>query len=86
VGGKYALRHTTAEVQTMIKDVIYKMDINELRRVEDDKAVGMNDICRLHLRTTKPLFYDPYKKNRITGSFILIDEATNNTVAAGMIR
>ena len=69
----------------MIKDVVYKMDINELRRMENEKNIAMNDICRLHLRTTKPLFYDPYKKNRITGSFILIDEATNNTVAAGMI-
>lgn len=86
VGGKYALRHTTADVRAMIKDVVYKMDIHELRRMEGEKSVGMNDICRIHLRTTKPLFYDPYKQNRITGSFILVDEATQNTVAAGMIR
>jgi len=86
VGGKYALKHTSAEVRAMIRDVVYKMDINELQRIKNDKNIAMNDICRLHLRTTKPLFYDPYKQNRITGSFILIDEATNNTVAAGMIR
>ena len=86
VGGKYVLRHTTAEVRTMIKDVVYKMDINELQKNENDKDVKMNDIARIKLRTTKPLFFDPYKKNRETGSLILVDEATNNTVAAGMIR
>ncbi|OPL12548.1 MAG: sulfate adenylyltransferase [delta proteobacterium MLS_D] len=86
VGGKYALKHTSAEVRAMIKDVIYKMDINELSRMENEKNIAMNDICRVHLRTTKPLLFDPYKQNRITGSFVLIDEGTNNTVAAGMIR
>jgi sulfate adenylyltransferase subunit 1 len=70
----------------MIKDVVYKMDINELQKNENDKDVKMNDIARIKLRTTKPLFFDPYKKNRETGSLILVDEATNNTVAAGMIR
>jgi sulfate adenylyltransferase subunit 1 len=86
VGGKYALKHTSAEVRAMIKDVIYKMDINELSRMENEKHIVMNDICRVQLRTTRPLLFDPYKQNRTTGSFILIDEATNNTVAAGMIR
>ena len=86
LGGKYILRHTTADVRTMIKDVVYKMDINELHKDESDKDIKMNDIARIKLRTTKPLFFDPYKKNRETGSLILIDEATNNTVAAGMIR
>lgn len=86
VGGKYVLRHTTADVRTMIKDVVYKMDINELHKDESDKDIKMNDIARIKLRTTKPLFFDPYKKNRETGSLILVDEATNNTVAAGMIR
>lgn len=85
VGGKYALKHTTSEVRCMIKEVVYKMDINELQRDENDKDIGMNDIARVRLRTTKPVFYDPYKRNRITGSLILIDESTNNTVAAGMI-
>lgn len=86
VGGKYALKHTSSEVRAMVKDVVYKMDINELHKMEDQKDIKMNDICRVKLRTTKPVFYDPYKKNRMTGSFILIDEGTNNTVAAGMIR
>ena len=86
VGGKYILRHTTSEVRAMVKDVIYKMDINELHKDESQKEIKMNDVARIKLRTTKPLFIDPYKKNRTTGSLILIDEATNNTVAAGMIR
>jgi len=86
VGGKYVLRHTTAEVRTMVKDVVYKMDINELHKDDTDKSIGMNDIARIKLRTTKPLFFDSYKKNRQTGSIILVEEATNNTVAAGMIR
>lgn len=86
VGGKYVLRHTTSEVRAMVKDIVYKMDINELHKDDSDKDIKMNDIARIKLRTTKPLFFDPYKKNRQTGSLILVDEATNNTVAAGMIR
>lgn len=84
-GGKYALKHTTTEVRCMIKEVQYKMDINELEKNFDDKEIGMNDIARVTLRTTKPLFFDSYKVNRVTGSLILIDEVTNETVAAGMI-
>ena len=61
------------------------MDINHLQRVEDDKEINMNDIARVKLRTTKPIAYDPYRKNRLTGSLILVDESTNETVAAGMI-
>ena len=83
--GKYTLKHTTSEVRCMIKDIHYKMDINELSKDEEDKEVSMNDIVKVSLRTTKPLFYDSYNVNRITGSLILIDEATNETVAAGMI-
>lgn len=86
VGGKYILRHTTSEARAMVKDIVYKMDINQLHRIEDDKNIKMNDVFRVKLRTTKPLFFDGYKKNRTTGSIILIDEATNNTVAAGMLR
>ena len=85
LGGKYILRHTTAELRAMVKEVVYKMDINRLHHVEDDKQVKMNDITRVKLRTTKPVFFDTYKKNRTTGSLVLIDETTNNTVAAGMI-
>lgn len=84
-GGKYALKHTSAEVRCMIKDVQYKMDINTLEKEEKDLSVGMNDIARISVRTTKPLFFDAYNVNRMTGSVILIDEATNETVAAGML-
>ncbi len=83
--GKYALMHTTQQVRCMVKEIRYKLDINTLHRNQEDLNIGMNDIARVHLRTTKPLFYDPYRKNRNTGSLILIDEHTNETVAAGMI-
>jgi sulfate adenylyltransferase subunit 1 len=82
---KYVLRHTTSEVKAMIKDIRYKLDISTLHRDEEDKDVRMNDICKIQLRTTKPLLADSYHKNRATGSIILVDEATNETVAAGMI-
>ena len=83
--GKYAIKHTTNDARCMIKDVRYKININTLDRDKDDKQVGLNDIARITLRTTKPLYYDSYRKNRVTGSLILIDEATNETVGAGMI-
>lgn len=83
--GKYAIKHTTSDARCMIKNIQYKVDINSLHRLEDDKNIGMNDIARVTIRTTKPLFYDRYSRNRITGSIIFIDEATNETVAAGMI-
>jgi len=83
--GKYGLKHTSNDVRAMVKGIQYKLDINTLHRLEDDKEIKMNDIARVKLRTTKPLFVDNYSRNRTTGSFILIDEATNNTVAAGMI-
>ncbi len=83
--GKYALMHTTQEVRCMVKEIRYKLDINTLHRNMEDLHIGMNDIARVLLRTTRPLFYDPYRKNRNTGSLILIDEHTNETVAAGMI-
>lgn len=82
---KYILRHTTSEAKTMIKEVSYKLDISTLHRNEEDLNISANDICKMRLRTTKPLLADSYKKNRITGSLILVDEATNETVAAGMI-
>ncbi len=82
---KYVLRHTTNEVRSMIKEVLYKVDINTLHRIEDDKEINMNEISRVRLRTTKPLLADSYTRNRQTGSLILVDETTNETVAAGMI-
>ena len=69
----------------MITEVVYKMDINILERNSEDKEIKMNDICRIKLKTTKPLMIDEYRDNRATGSFILVDEGTNETVAAGMI-
>lgn len=83
--GKYTLMHTTQEARCVIKEIRYKLDINTLHRNQEDKEINMNDICRVVLRSTKPLFFDSYRKNRITGSIILIDEATNETVGAGMI-
>ncbi|MBB6458906.1 sulfate adenylyltransferase subunit CysN [Flammeovirga kamogawensis] len=82
---KYALKHTSNDVRAVVKEVVYKVDINNLHKVEDDKTVKMNDIVRLRLRTTKPLLCDAYRRNRVTGSFVLVDEGTNETVAAGMI-
>ena len=69
----------------MIKEVVYKIDINTLGRNTEDKDLNMNDICKVRIRTTKPLMIDPYRENRSTGSIILVDENTNETVAAGMI-
>ena len=85
VGGKYAVKHTTNDLRCLVKEVKYKVNINTLDKDYDDKNVGLNDIACITIRTTKPLFYDSYRKNRITGSLILIDEATNITVGAGMI-
>ena len=84
-GGKYAIRHTTASARCVVKDIRYKVNINTLHRIEDDKSIGLNDIGRIQIRTTQPLFYDSYNRNRSTGSLILIDEFTNETVGAGMI-
>lgn len=83
--GKYILRHTTKEVKAIVRDVRYKININTLHKIEDDRELGLNGIGRIHLRTSAPLFFDSYRRNRQTGSFILIDEFTNETVAAGMI-
>ncbi|MBN2732647.1 MAG: sulfate adenylyltransferase subunit CysN [Balneolaceae bacterium] len=84
-GGKYAIKHTTKDARCIIKEVKYKVNINTLHRVEGDKEIGLNDIGRIQIRTTQPLFYDSYKRNRATGSLIIIDEFTNETVGAGMI-
>lgn len=83
--GKYALKHTSNDARCVVKEIKYKVDINTLHRNEEDKDIKMNDIGRVSIRTTKPLFFDNYKRNRNTGSLILIDESTNETVGAGMI-
>ncbi len=84
-GAKFALKHTTKEVRCVVKDIAHKIDITSLEPVEAGKDVRMNDIARITIRTTKPLLFDSYRTNRATGSMILIDEATNETVGAGMI-
>lgn len=84
-GAKYIVRHTTKEVRCIVKEILYKIDISSLRRNENEKTFGVNDIGRVVIRTTQPLFYDGYDRNRNTGSLILVDEATNETVGAGMI-
>jgi sulfate adenylyltransferase subunit 1 len=85
LNGKYHVKHTTSDARCVVKDISYKVNINTLDNDVEDKNVKMNDIARIKIRTTKPLFFDSYKKNRITGSLILIDEGTNETVGAGMI-
>ncbi|KAA6352646.1 Sulfate adenylyltransferase subunit 1 [termite gut metagenome] len=84
-GTKYIIRHTTDEVFGIIKDVHYKVNISTLENVTDDKKVKMNDIAHITIKTSKPLKYDLYSQNRITGSLVIIDEATFETVGAGMI-
>ena len=84
--GRYLLRHTTREVKCLIKNIQYVLNINSLEKQTEIKSVTMNDIACVELLTTQPLFFDSYSSNRITGSLILIDEATNETVGAGMIR
>ncbi|HPE83730.1 MAG: GTP-binding protein [Aequorivita sp.] len=82
---KYTIVHTSNEQKAMIKEVVYKIDINTYAREEENKDLKMNDIARISIRTTRPLMVDEYRDNRITGSFVLIDDATHETVAAGMI-
>jgi len=82
---KYTIMHTSNEQKAMIKEVVYKYDINTMDRVKDDKELRMNEISKVKIRTTKPLMIDPYRDNRFTGSIILMDDTTNETVAAGMI-
>ncbi|MBX2828867.1 MAG: GTP-binding protein [Flavobacteriaceae bacterium] len=82
---KYTILHTSNEQKAMIKDILYKIDINSYNRDEENKDLNMNDIARVKVRTTRPLMIDEYRDNRITGSFVLIDDTTHETVAAGMI-
>jgi len=84
-GGKYKIRQTTRDARCVVRDIRYKVDINTLHRDETQNEINMNDIARVSVKTTSPLFFDSYRKNRHTGSIILIDEHTNDTVGAGMI-
>ena len=82
---KYTIRHTSNDQKAIIKEIVYKVDINTLDRITNVSDINTNEICRVSIKTTKPLMIDSYRDNRSTGSFILIDDATNETVAAGMI-
>mgnify|MGYP002035203977 CR=1 FL=1 len=82
---RYVLRHTTRDVQAKITEVLYRIDINTLHRVEDDVTIGVNDMARVRIKTASPLLTDGYKDNRSTGSFILVDPSTHLTVAAGVV-
>jgi bifunctional enzyme CysN/CysC len=82
---RLAVKHTTRTVRAMVKELQYRLDVNTLHRDRAAGELGLNDIGRVQLRTTQPLFVDDYARNRVTGRFILIDEATNATVGAGML-
>jgi bifunctional enzyme CysN/CysC len=84
-GKKYAIKHTTRWARAMVKGVNYRVDVNTLHRDEEPGEIKLNEIARIKLRVTQPLFVDSYQTNRQTGSFILVDESTNKTVAAGMV-
>ena len=82
---KYSIKHSTRAARIMVKDINYRLDINTLHRDEEATELALNEIGRISFRSTMPLFIDEYRRNRETGSFVLIDESTNATVAAGMI-
>lgn len=82
---KVVIKHTTNECVGIVNQIKYKIDINTLHRIGEVDKIEMNDIARISIRTSKPLFYDSYKKNRQTGSLIIIDEQTNQTIGAGII-
>jgi sulfate adenylyltransferase subunit 1 len=83
--GKYRIQHTSRTGKCIIKEILYKLDLDSLKRNEGEAILMKNDIARIKIKTTTPLFHDAYRKNRNTGSFILIDETNNDTVGAGMI-
>jgi len=84
-GRRYAIKHTTRWSRAVVRTLHYRIDVNTMHREEGVESLRRNDIGRVTLRMTHPLFVDEYRRNRITGGFILVDEGTNQTVAAGMI-
>jgi bifunctional enzyme CysN/CysC len=84
-GDKLAIKHTTKWARALVRDLHYRLDVNTLHRDEDATSLALNEIGRVTLRTTQPLFFDEYRRNRDTGSFVIVDEATNDTLAGGMI-
>jgi sulfate adenylyltransferase subunit 1 (EFTu-like GTPase family) len=83
--GRFHLRHTTNDVRAIVTDVLYKVNISTLEKSTESKEFALNDIGCVRIRCSSPIFFDEYSKNRTTGSFVLVDEQSNNTVAAGMI-
>src|ERR1700722_19877715 len=83
--GRLIVKHTTRTVKAIVRDLQYRIDVNSLHRDESAVGLKLNEVGRVRLRTTQPLFHDPYGRNRQTGGLILIDEGTNSTVGAGMI-
>jgi sulfate adenylyltransferase subunit 1 (EFTu-like GTPase family) len=83
--GRYAIKHTTRSARALVEDLRYQIDVNTLHRDEEATSLGLNEIGRVRLRTSVPLLIDDYRRSRFTGSFILVDEGTNDTVGAGMI-
>jgi len=84
-GSKYSIKHTTRWGKAMVKEIQYRLDVNTLHRDTEATELTLNEIGRVRLRTTTPFFFDEYRRNRETGSFILVEEGTNNTVGGGMI-
>jgi bifunctional enzyme CysN/CysC len=84
-GSRLVVKHTTRTAKAIVRELQYRLDVNTLHRDENAEGLALNDIGRVSLRTTQPLFHDPYGRNRLTGGLILIDETTNATVGAGMI-
>jgi bifunctional enzyme CysN/CysC len=85
VGAKYAIKHTTRWARALVREIAYQVDVNTLHRHEGVESLSLNEIGRVKLRITQPLFVDPYQDNRQTGAFILVDERTNKTAGAGVI-
>jgi bifunctional enzyme CysN/CysC len=84
-GSRYAIKHTTRTARAMVDDLRYRMDVNTLQRDQAATELGLNEIGRLHIRTSTPLLLDEYRLSRSTGGFVLIDETTQDTVGAGMV-
>jgi bifunctional enzyme CysN/CysC len=83
--GRYRIKHTARTALAKVDELLYRIDVNSLHREERADGLALNEIGRLRLRLSAPLFVDEYRRNRATGSFILIDESTNDTVGAGMV-
>jgi bifunctional enzyme CysN/CysC len=84
-GARYSIKHTTRDAKAMVEDLRYRIDVNTLHREEGATELGLNEIGRVRIRTSKPLLLDEYRLSRTTGGFVLIDETTQDTVGAGMV-